>query len=245
MQPAQLAKAVQRYEQLVALGSSITTHTSRGGIASVGGNRNPMQPNRPAFQPPTVTVTPDEKECQAWVVQAGAALADVFPERHAARVTWERLIQSNAGKYINPCLDQLRGIFNGAAELVRQGYVGTLIESIQAETLVELLDQADDHLAQGSLIAAVGIAGGVLETHLRHLIDRHNLAVQGHGSIEKYNLLIRKEAKEIYSLGDQKQITAWGHTRNLADHEPLKFNNSKEEVLLMLQGIRNFLNKVP
>ena len=162
----------------------------------------------------------------------------MFNEHTTVRKTWDRLIESNGNNHVRNIFGQLRDSFEGAVELVRAGHLVTFADGIQAETLGELLDLADGHLARGDLIAAVSTAGGVLETHLRHLVDRHGLTAQGHGSIEKYNSLIgqeRNKGNETYSLGDQKQITAWGDARNIADHSPLSFNKSKEEVFLILQ----------
>jgi hypothetical protein len=220
--PSQLAKVLARFEELADDGSRIERYN---------------KVDRPS------------SEGWEWAVQAGAALADIFLGTHPARVTWDATKLAFDFDTYNATMGQLLGIFRGATRLVRQGYVVEFADTIRAETLAELLDQADDLMDQGHLAAAAGIAGGALETHLRHLVDRHNLPVTGHGSISIYNDLIGRERKdnEIYSVGDGKLVAAWGDDRNLADHRPLEFTQKKtrEGVELMIRGIRDFLVRVP
>ena len=190
----------------------------------------------------------DEPEARAWIVEAGAAIEDIFPPDHIARRAWNSLVAQGEKGLLGPYIERLRGVFNGATNLVKGAYLVNLAASIGADTLIELLDQADYLLIQGYLPAAAGIAGGVLETHLRHLTERAGLATQGHGSISRYNDLIgqsRKMGVEIYSLGDGKSIVGWGGLRNEADHNPLNFKRTDTEVTLMIQGIRDFLNRIP
>ena len=124
-----------------------------------------------------------------------------------------------------------------------------MVEGVKAETLVELLDQAESLVSNGAGLAAAVIAGGALETHLRHLVDRHELSFKGEGSIGAYNDAIGQARNqgtvEIYGKGDSTQVTAWGQTRNDAAHQPTKFDKSKEHVSLMVQGIRLFIVRVP
>jgi hypothetical protein len=237
MNSTQIVRMTERFERLSELANSVKWHKTEF-------NTGYYSPGMEIIY----THIPDKGQSISWSIQASHALEGAFNEQSNVRKTWDRVIASNEGNNIPDVFGQLKALFEGAVELVRNGSLVTLAEAIQAETLGELLDQAEDLLGLGCLQAAAGIAGGALETHLRHLVDRHKLVVEGHGSMEKYNTLIgqeRKAGNEIYSLGDSKQVTSWGDTRNLADHKPLEFKKSKEEVSLMIQGIRNFLSRVP
>ena len=57
----------------------------------------------------------------------------------------------------------LIGVFKGAMNQIRDGRLGTLIETIRAESASELLEQAETLLANGYLAASAVIAGGALE----------------------------------------------------------------------------------
>ena len=82
------------------------------------------------------------------------------------------------------------------------------------------LDQAGKLLEDGYLAAATVIAGGALETHLRHLVSRHGRTKSGAGTIGKHCEALRDtsdgKCRSILSTADDKQITAWGDLRNQA-----------------------------
>lgn len=141
-------------------------------------------------------------------------------------------------------MSHLIGIFRGAVNQVRSGHLGSLIDAIRVETESDLLEQAETLLADGYLAAAAVIAGGALETHLRHLVAKHGLTVTGHGSLSAYNQAIgqaRKAGNEVYNANDGKLVDGWGGIRNEAAHGPGAFARSREEVGRMIGGIREFI----
>jgi hypothetical protein len=111
-----------------------------------------------------------------------------------------------------------------AHRLARDGRLDSMFDVVRAETVTELLDQADNLRKQGYLVAATVVAGGALETHLKHLCDKHGLTPSGSGSISKYDQIISQARNagtvEVYSSGDTKKVTAWGNDRNCAAHTP-------------------------
>lgn len=191
---------------------------------------------------------PETSSFRRWSTQAGSVLAEVFHEHHPVRRAWDLVDQDAEYPGIIHSLDTLEGIFRGATELVRQGHIGTFAATVQAETLSELLDQADDLASQGHVAASAVVAGGALETHLRHLVDRHGIAFVGDGSMEKYNTAIaqaRNAGTVVYSATDGKLVTAWGGIRNEAAHKPMDFKRPVDGVSAMILGIREFLARVP
>ncbi|MGA2715977.1 MAG: hypothetical protein ABSG41_22980, partial [Bryobacteraceae bacterium] len=51
-------------------------------------------------------------------------------------------------------------------------------------------------------------------------------------------------AASVYSKLDQKSVTAWLDLRNKAAHGQYS-EYAKEQVLLMIQSVRNFISRLP
>jgi len=135
-----------------------------------------------------------------------------------------------------------------ATAQLRAGRLSTLIDGIRAEDAVELLDQAEQRANAGHHVAGAVIAGGALETTFRHLCDKSGAVPTGKGSISKYQQAMaqaRKAGSEVISVGDEKQVIAWGDLRNEAAHEPLDFPKKRTapDVLRMIEGVRAFVAK--
>ena len=184
-----------------------------------------------------------------WLIKAQSALEAAFPPNHPCRRAWEN---AERGLINLSPLDQLNRVgllwatFQSARQILREGRLGSLIDAARAETEWELLDQANKLLEDGYLAAATVIAGGALETHLRHLVSRYGLTIEGSGSIGEYGGTICKARKDkkkkiAVSATECKYITAWGGLRNDAAHRPLEFPSDAKQVDIMIQGIRNFI----
>ena len=129
---------------------------------------------------------------------------------------------------------------------MRDNRLSSFIDAIRIESESELLEQALVLVNADHRAAATVIAGGSLETHLRHYVDKHGIPVVGDGSISKYNNAVgqaRKDNPNLYSANDSKQVDAWGGYRNEAAHKPGEFNRSKEDVKRMIEGIREFISR--
>lgn len=95
------------------------------------------------------------------------------------------------------------------------------------------------------LAIAAFIAGASLEDALRRLCDANGLTYEvGKTTISKLQAILYQPAKriEIISSSEHKQITAWGDTRNKADHGNF-MDIALVEVETMLMGVRAFLEK--
>jgi len=185
------------------------------------------------------------------VTDAETALEAVFPPGHVTRKRWVAVMTGEriARDYGTTHLKQGLGTVQSALALLESGRLRGLIDGVRAETMAELLDQAEILLKKEYLIAAAVLAGGALETHLLHLCQRNELPWVGDGSISKYDQPIAQARKvgtvEVYSGTDSKLVTGWGGIRNDAAHEPTKFKHSAADVRLMLEGIRQFIARVP
>jgi hypothetical protein len=188
----------------------------------------------------------DEEKANEWITEAGAAIAAVFAHSHPSRQAWATHIENLSAGACSLCTP-LIGVFKGATNQLRDGRLGTLIETIRAESASEFLEQAECLLASGYLAASTVIAGGVLESELRHLIDKHGITHTGSGSISVYNGAVgqaRNAGQVIYSANDGKLVEAWGGLRNEAAHNPGTFARSNDEVRRMIEGIREFLARI-
>jgi hypothetical protein len=190
----------------------------------------------------------NDAAARAWVSEAEVALASAFPSSHPLHHTWSRLEKNMRPSDVHGgTLEQMYGTFRTATKIIEDGRLRGLIDGVRAETVVEVLDQAATYLNAEHIVAATVLAGGALETHLKHLIDRNRISVAGDGSISRYNDAIAQERKkgtaEVYSAADGKQVTAWGGLRNDAVHTPLKFSHDRGKIQLMIDGIRHFISK--
>ncbi|MGO8901322.1 MAG: hypothetical protein ACLQU5_23650 [Isosphaeraceae bacterium] len=199
------------------------------------------------YDPPKHTF--DHIESQSWVSKAGSALSSVFPAGHYLIQTWDRLLPKLRPDVVHGgSLEELFGVFSSSARMLREGRVGTIIDTIRTETEDGLLDQSLVLANANHLAAAAVISGGAPESHLNHLVTKNNLTITGEGSISKYDGAIAQARNngtiEVYSATDSKQVGAWGGMRNDAAHDPKTFNRTRAEVRLMIDGIRNFIARV-
>ena len=89
---------------------------------------------------------------------------------------------------------------------------------------------------------AAFLAGAALEDALRRLCDTGGISYNPQRtSISKLREALYQPL-EVISRSDNTQITAWGDTRNKADHG--RFSEiTHSEVLSMVIGVRGFIDK--
>jgi predicted HAD superfamily phosphohydrolase len=121
---------------------------------------------------------------------------------------------------------------------------GDLLDIAQAQA--ELAEKSTDALQrQTHLGIAAFLAGASIEDALRRLCDAGGIPYDAqHTSISKLQAVLYQPAKknEVISSSETKHITAWGDTRNKADHG--KFHEiTQTEVVTMIMGARSFIEK--
>lgn len=154
----------------------------------------------------------------------------------------ERVLAGNSGLALSP----LRGILKALRADYESGYLQSLVELVHADVFADFLDMADYLLAQGYKDPSAVVIGSVLEAHLRKLCEKHGIpVVKPDGSPKKADTLNSEVAGvNIYSKLDQKNVTAWLDLRNKAAHGHYS-DYTKEQVALMLQGVRDFAARFP
>jgi hypothetical protein len=197
----------------------------------------------------------NSSEPRAWATvfsEMHVALESVFPSSHAILRRWEDARLHGEKKVRGPntelperwVAEEIIGLFEAAHSLIKEGHLRRLADGIRAETIAHCLDQAE-LLANGAYLAsAMVLAGGALETHLANLCSRFSLSWTGDGTIAKYNQALgqarNQGTQNLVTASDSNLIEAWAKDRNAAAHAPATFAKPAEEVLLALQGIRQF-----
>ena len=121
---------------------------------------------------------------------------------------------------------------------------GDILEIAQSQVQAAEADGEADQKAVHLAISSF-LAGAALEDALRRLCEANGIAYDTQrASISKLQSVLFQPAKqiEVISSSENKQITAWGDTRNKSDHG--KFSDIMyAEVISMTIGIRAFIDK--
>jgi len=148
------------------------------------------------------------------------------------------------------------------AEIALVGVLRALRQDVDADRLrsFEELVHADmfaDLLAQASYLndakfsrAAVVLAGGVLEEHLRKLCAKHNVATVGSdGKPRKASALNADlySQRNVYSNAERAEIEGWQNRRNSAAHGEADFEakHDQADIRRMVEGVRGVIVKYP
>jgi hypothetical protein len=121
---------------------------------------------------------------------------------------------------------------------------GDIIDIAQAQAQAAETSK-DPAQKQVQLAIAAFLAGATLEDALRRLCDARGLAYDvQRTSLSKLQAVLFQPSKqiEVISGSENKQITAWGDTRNKADHG--RFSEiTHTEVVAMVMFVRGFIDR--
>lgn len=141
------------------------------------------------------------------------------------------------------------GIVESLITDIQAGYLSSASELIHGEIFSDFLEMSEHLLEEGYKDAAAVIAGSALEAQLRQLCVKNNIPIE----IDTSKGIQPKKADSMNSdLGnagaisklDQKNVIAWLGLRNKAAHG--KYSEYvKEQVALMIAGIRDFIARNP
>jgi hypothetical protein len=115
-----------------------------------------------------------------------------------------------------------------------------------AQTQADAAERTDlaNHRQLHRAIAAF-LAGAALEDALRRLCESHRVPYDtSRTSLSRLQAALYQPSKQIEHISgsENKQITAWGDTRNRADHG--KFADiTQAEVITMIAGVRGFIEE--
>jgi hypothetical protein len=122
-----------------------------------------------------------------------SALEAILPPGHFVLRQWQQVVdQARREKTArlqvveNFVGAELIGLCRTAISLLKNNQLRSLADGVRAETIAHCLDQADTLARAGYSAAAMVLAVGGLETHLRNLCLRVGATWQGNGSIAAY-----------------------------------------------------------
>jgi hypothetical protein len=147
-----------------------------------------------------------------------------------------------SNEYVIP---RIAGVLKALRDAHDAGYLVTVAELIHADLSADFLEMAEYLLSEGYKDPAAVVVGSLLEEHLRQLCAKNGIATAAAGRAKKADQLNADLAGNlVYSKLDQKSITAWLDLRNKAAHG--KYGEySQEQVTLLIQGVRDFMTRVP
>lgn len=141
----------------------------------------------------------------------------------------------------------LIGLIDGLLDDLDHGFIDSISNLVCGAIFQDYLEMAQHLLNEGYKDAAAVIAGSTLENHLKQLCIKHDISINftaKDGSIQpkKSSIINQELGKNVYSLYDQKQITAWLDLRNNAAHGIYE-SFTHEQVQLLIDGLRDFISR--
>ena len=137
------------------------------------------------------------------------------------------------------------GIVQALLHDIEHGYFRSFEDIIHSEVFGDYLEMSSHLLENGYISAAAVIAGSTLEVHLRQLCKKNQIeTVQNERPLKADRMNAELAKASVFSLGDQKSVTAWLDIRNNAAHGNYEACN-KSQVELLIQSIRDFITRNP
>ncbi len=163
-----------------------------------------------------------DAEAHGILARAESAIRKICSNPSPYMKRMAKILDSTVSEHVKA--DRLVGIVKALKGDLEDGYLETFPELVRGEMFENLIEMARHLLEEGYKDAAAVITGSSLESHLHQLCPKHGVPINHtvpdgtikHKKAEQLNQILRKEG--IYTLFDQKQITAWLDLRNNAAH---------------------------
>jgi hypothetical protein len=178
-----------------------------------------------------------EERLRAFVTGAFAAISRIAGENsdYYRTIPCDKLSSSLA----NPGWDtsfvpSVLGAVQALRDAVDSGYLTSLESRLRANVHDDFLTQAGELLNAGYHVAAMVLAGGVLENHLRKLVTARGLTWSGSASLSKYN---DKLKDTVYPQPIWRRIQSISDVRNDAAHGNIE--------VVKVDDVRDALSFIP
>ena len=172
-------------------------------------------------------------------------IAMAYGKEHSHYSEFEKATTSD---YSESSAKKGHGILLAIQDEIDGGWIFTVKKLVSAEIFSDFLEMSAHLLEQDYKDPAAVMIGSVLEENLRQLCHSAGIETE----TEKEGVLIPKSADRInsdlakagvYTILDQKSVTAWLDLRNKAAHG--KYTEyEKEQVVLMMRSVTDFLARM-
>lgn len=184
-----------------------------------------------------------KRDRQSLVTRVKAAVYRITGANSVYSRDIDRVISQNP--HLHTHTSSVLGIAQALRDDISDGFIHKLIEIVHADIFADFLEMAKHLCDNNYKDAAAVIAGSTLESHLKKLAVKNNIPIQN-GSVpvktDKINADLAK--MNIYTVLDQKNITAWLDLRNKAAHGNYSEYESAQ-VNMLISGIGDFVIRNP
>ena len=189
------------------------------------------------------------KENEEAAILAQSVIYDTVGGSHPAMAALENALQSGDWMKVMAANSAVLALYDEGALrsprlTIAREIEGDILDIAQAQAEAAETSRDATH-RQVHLGIAAFLAGASLEDALRRLCEARGIAYDAQRTaISKLQAALYQPAKqmEVISQSENKHITAWGDTRNKADHG--RFDEiTQTEVVSMILGVRSLMEK--
>jgi hypothetical protein len=168
-----------------------------------------------------------------WATSVESLIERVFGKDSAHYRNLAPASRQHHGRY--PSLETCIGVFRAAKEDYEGGYLFDVRALVKADTLDDVLEQAENLKNANYIDGACILAGVALEIAVKEICEREGVPT---GKFNTMNQELRKRG--VYNIAKWRQLQAWYDKRSAPAHG--NFGQTKpEETHRMIEGIRDFV----
>ncbi len=183
----------------------------------------------------------------AFCIQAINAILEICPENSPY---YQEVIEIHSNLDIRSYDFRLYNLLCNLRHDIEIGFIGKMSSLLQREIFIDYLDMARHLLDEGYKDASAVITGSTLESHLRQLCITHQIPIEEIRKDEtkrpKKADVLNADLKKngIYTLYDQKMITAQLDLRNNAAHGKYELYTD-DQVANFIDWLTDFIERNP
>jgi len=227
----------EQADRLLAIATNLGTQVKTEHVSFSIGRRSVWDEH--AQPAPTVAFSSvPAADAQTWQTRARGLLSQSLLPGHYLEDFDKRVKHASEPSELRAGAAILRALVDD----ITDGHLPSISTQAHALTLSDLLDQADAKEHPGESVAAVMLAGGVLEAHLRFIGEGRSIPINGESSIGKWNEALF--AATVYDKGMRSTIATWANLRNDADHLRVQVVD-KAAVQGLIVGVRTLMQTHP
>lgn len=148
-----------------------------------------------------------------------------------AAAPWQEIFSLDTKKNSLSLAQRVLGTIEAIQHEIENDYLSSFTQFVKAETLADLLEQAEHLKEQGYYLAAAVIGRAILEEHLRNLCEEIGcMPEKNKPTINDFNQSLYKE--KHYSKIVMKHVDTLAAIGNAAAHNTDEFNSSDAEKLI-------------